>query len=202
MNIRTITFDLDGLYFPDGKHKFMQAVANLGVHQDEVKRVFLKSDQMMKEYKTGKMGDEEFWTWAKHEWKLGLSWRDLIKKLIDSYSVDERVAGVVKKLRVSGYQTAVCSDNFPARVNGLQEKYGFLDNFDVKVFSYEVGDTKSGVKIFKALVDKSGSVPEGIVFADDEESKLLPAKEVGITTMLYSGFEKYLDDLRSVGVKI
>lgn len=197
-----ITFDLDGVYFPNGKANFILALGKFGVSEDEAKRVFLKSPQMNQEYKNGKMTDEEFWFWAASEWKLSLSWQDLVKLMIEGYDTNENVVAAVKNLRNKGYKTAICSNNFPARVKGLQEKFGFLDNFDVAVFSYEVGECKPSKKIFEELVKKSQAEPSSIVFADDNPNNISGAKEVGITTFLYEGFDKYLEQLKGMGVEV
>lgn len=200
--IKVITFDLDGVYFPNGKANFISALVKLGISEDEAKRVFLKSPEMNQEYKNGRMTDEQFWTWAKKEWNLSLDWKDLPKLMVDSYDIDENIVGVVKKVRNYGYKTAICTNNFPARISGLQERFGFLDNFDIKVLSYEVGFSKPDKKIFEALVNKSGVDASEIVFADDNTDCLSGAKEVSITTFLYEGFDKYVEQLKSVEVKI
>jgi putative hydrolase of the HAD superfamily len=109
---------------------------------------------------------------------------------------------MVKKLREAGYKTAICSNNFPARINGLQDKFGFLNDFGIVALSYEVGESKPSKKIFEELVRKSGVEAGSIVFADDNSDNLDGAKEVGITTFLYEGFEKYLEQLTNIGVKI
>jgi len=200
--IKVITFDLDGVYFPNGKKNFISALGKFDVSENEAVRVFLKSDEMNKEYKKGNMTDEEYWTWVKNEWKLDLSWQLIVKLMIDGYDVDEKVVSVVRDLRTKGYKTAVCSNNFPARVNGLHEKFGFLDNFDAHVFSYEVGDVKPSRIIFETLVNKSQSEPASIVFADDNPDNLKGATDVGITNFLYEGFDKFLNTLREFGVNI
>jgi putative hydrolase of the HAD superfamily len=202
MDIKVITFDLDGVYFPNGKANFIKSIENFGVSENEAKRVFLKSPQMNQDYKNGKMTDEEFWTWAISEWKLDSSWHELVKTLIDGYEVDENVVSTVRKLREVGYKTAICSNNFPARVNGLQEKFGFLKDFDFSIFSFQVGESKPSEKIFTALVNKSGVDPKSIIFADDNSENLAGAKAVGITTFLFQGFEIYLEQLRGVSVRI
>lgn len=46
MEIKGITFDLDGVYFPSGKANYIKCLEKLGVSEDEAKRVFLKSPQM------------------------------------------------------------------------------------------------------------------------------------------------------------
>jgi epoxide hydrolase-like predicted phosphatase len=200
--VSVITFDLDGVYFPNGKANFIKALGKLGVSEDEAKRGFLKSPQMNLEYKNGKMTDEQFWSWAVSEWKLKTPWEDVVKLLIDGYEVDELVVSKVRELRKDGYKTAICSNNFPARIKGLQEKFGFLDDFDVVVLACDVGASKPDKKIFEALVSKSGVKPEEIIFADDNPDNLAGAKEVGISTFLYEGFEKYMEQLKSVGVTV
>src|SRR3990167_4114711 len=200
--IKVITFDLDGVYFPNGKANFISALGKLGISEDEAKRVFLKSPQMNQEYKNGKMTDEQFWSWAVSEWKLDKNWQGVINLMIDGYDVNEDIVAIVKDLRNKGYKTAICSNNFPARVNGLQEKFEFLDNFDIKVFSFEVGESKPNKKIFEELVKQSQIEASAIVFADDNPDSLSGAKQVGITTFLYEGFDKYMEQLESVGVKV
>lgn len=202
MNIKVITFDLDGVYFPNGKANFIKSLGNLGISEDEAKRVFFKSPQMNQEYKTGKMTDEEFWTWAVSEWKLSLPWHEIVKIMIDGYDVNSDVVEVVKKLRKSGYKTAICTSNFPARISGLHNKYSFLNDFDIKVLSYEIGINKPDKRLYEELVARSGVAPEQVVLADDDANSIAGAKAVGITTFLYEGFEKYVDQLKSVGVNI
>lgn len=200
--IKVITFDLDGVYFPNGKANFINSLQKLGVSEGEARRMFFKSSQMNQEYKIGKMTDEEFWTWAILEWKLRVSWQEVVKIMIDGYDVNLDVVEVVKKLRKSGYKTAICTSNFPARIMGLQDKSGFLNDFDIKVLSYEIGVNKPDNRLYEELVRRSGVASGQIVLADDDANSIAGAKAVGITTFLYEGFEKYLDQLKSVGVII
>ncbi|MCC7304145.1 HAD-IA family hydrolase [bacterium] len=198
--IQVITFDLDGVYFPNGKTNFKNAIMKMGVLENEFKRVFAQSSEMNEQYKLGKMSDEEFWTWAVRAWKLDLNWQEVIKLMIDSYDVDGNIVEIIMKLRANGYKTAICTSNFPARINGLQERFGFLDNFDVKVISYEVGANKPNKRIYEKLVEFSSVPANEIVFADDHPESVAGSQSAGITTFLYEGFGKYIEQLKSVGV--
>lgn len=200
--IRAVTFDLDGVYFVNGKSNFISNLQKLGVSDSEAKRVFLQSDEMNKIYKEGKMTDEEYWTWATREWKLNLTVPEVVKLLIDGYEVDNKVVEVVKKVRANGYKTLICSNNFPARINGLQNRFGFLDNFDAWALSYEIGAAKPSVRIFEELVKKSGVKPEEIVYSDDNENALSGAKEIGIQAFLFEGFDKFLKKLGELRVEL
>ncbi|KKT87335.1 MAG: hypothetical protein A2119_01825 [Candidatus Colwellbacteria bacterium GWA2_46_10] len=200
--VKAITFDLDGVYFVNGKSNFIKALGELGVSEDEAKRVFLKSDEMNNLYKTGKMTDEEFWSWAAKEWRLNKSPQELIDLLTQGYSVDDNVVNVIKKVRENGYKTLICSNNFPARVNGLHKKFSFLDNFDTPVFSYEVGAAKPSEEIFSALIERSRVNADEIVYADDFGEAVKTAKKLGIQALFYENFEQFIRELRGLDVKI
>ena len=200
--IEAITFDLDGVYFPDGKAKFLAALQERGVSEDEASRVFLKSDEMNQQYKLGKMTDDEYWTWAANEWKLDVAPKELTDLLVASYSVDPQVEAVVKSAKSHGYKTLICSNNFPARVNGLNERFHFLDNFDVAVFSHEVGAVKPSEAIFSELVANAGVPAASIVFADDDAANLTGAEALGIQTFLYEDFDQFVGKLKELGVTL
>jgi len=200
--IRAITFDLDGVYFPNGKKNFIKALQGHGVSKDEAERVFLKSHEMNSQYKLGKMTDDEYWIWAAKEWGVPLSPKELIALLVSGYDVSPEVKKVVHAAREHGYKTLICSNNFPARVNGLQERFGFLDNFDTSVFSYEVGATKPSEAIFIELVKRSRLAAEEIAFADDDADNVSGAKAVGVTAFLYEDFDKFMEHLMLLGVKL
>jgi len=200
--IKAITFDLDGVYFVNGKANFIKALSSLGVTENEAIRVFLKSDQMNKLYKTGRMTDEEYWQWAINEWKLKLSVVEVIELLIKGYEINSKVIETVIQVRANGYKTLICSNNFPARVNGLQARFKFLDNFDAVVFSYQAGAIKPSRIIFSELVKRAGVQASEIVFADDNNSNLEGAKEIGINAFFYEGFDKFIGQLGELGVNL
>jgi HAD superfamily hydrolase (TIGR01509 family) len=200
--IKAITFDLDGVYFRNGKSRFIANLVNLGVFETEATRVFLKSDEMNLRYKTGALSDHEFWTWALQEWGLDLSVEEIIGLMIGGYDVDKQVAKVVQEVRRKGYKTLVCSNNFAARIDGLQMRFGFLGDFDATAMSYEVGAAKPSREIFEVLVERAGVLAHEIAYADDDASKLAGVDALGIQTFVYQGFEKFLASLRQLGVDV
>jgi putative hydrolase of the HAD superfamily len=199
--VKAVTFDLDGVYFVKGKSNFLKSIVNLGVNKKDAEKV-LFGDEMNKEYKLGKLTDDEFWTWAIKQWNLEISLKEIVDLMIKGYEVNKEVDEVVKKAKKNKYKTLICSNNFPARINGLQERFGFLNDFDIAVYSYEVRIAKPDKKIFQELVKRSGVKPKEIVFADDDHEKISGAKEVGIQAFLYEGFDKFVEKLEALGVNL
>ena len=201
--IKAITFDLDGVYFLNGKENFVTNLGlKYGINEDEAKRVFLKSSEMNDLYKKGLWDDEQWWNWACRQWHLDGCKQELSELLIGGYSVNDKVVEVIKQVRSKGYKTLICTSNFPARINGLQKRFNFLENFDAWALSYEVGHNKPAKELYEALVKKSGVNAEEIALADDQEPPVTAAKGVGISAFMYENFEQFLDELRKLGVEI
>jgi putative hydrolase of the HAD superfamily len=200
--IRVVCFDLDGVYFIKGKKNFITNLVKLGVPEKKAIEVFFKSDRMNNEYKTGLISDKEFWTWALKEWRLKMAPKEIIDLMISGYEVNQPAANLVERLRVNGYKTAICSNNFPARVKGLDKRFHFLANFNVVVFSYEVGVLKPDKGIFEELIKKSQVKPEEIAYSDDDETKIKGATELGIETFIYQNFNQFYRELKKLGVRL
>ncbi len=200
--VKVICFDLDGVYFLKGKENFIANLVKLGVSEEKAKEVFFQSDKMNKEYKAGLIGDREFWSWAIREWKLSMGPKEVINLMISGYEINQPAVELVRKLKSNGYKTAVCSNNFPARINGLNERFDFLKDFDVIVLSYKVGVLKPDRGIFEELIKKSNVKPEEIVYSDDSKDKLSGAESLGIKTFVYHNFSRFCRELKRLGVRI
>ena len=61
---------------------------------------------------------------------------------------------------------------------------------------------KPNKEIFKELIAKSGVRAEELFYSDDDESKMIGAKKLGINTFLYTDFDAFIMHLENSGVKI
>ena len=199
--IKAICFDLDGVYFTSaGVNTFKQALVDLGVTPQDVE--YMLYGKPMKEFKRGEIEEGAFWKNAVEYWKLDKSPQEIIDLLTLGYEIDPEVGELVKKVRDNGYKTCICSNNYVTRINALEKKFNFLDNFDSYVFSYEIGIIKPDKGIFEELVKRTGVKPSELVYSDDGEDKLKGALEIGINAFLYENFEQFKDKLIELGVKI
>ena len=186
--IKAITFDLDGVYFTSDS--FSNFKKELGVENF--------NDAYMTQFKQGILTEDQFWDLTRQEFGVTLSNQQITNLLADSYSVNQNVVDYVKQVRSQGIKTCICTNNFPTRINALNQKYNFLSDFDVKVFSYDVGATKPDHKIFQALVDQSGFKPQEIFYADDKQVNVDAAKSLGLNAIVYTNFEDFVNSLTSL----
>ena len=188
--MKAVTFDLDGVYFtPQSFKNFKANLPKKVMDEYKLNWVLYKSPEMLN-FKMGKMEENEYWDFVRKELGVELNNSEIFKLLRDSYEVNPEVKEYVNEVKAKGLKTCICSNNFVTRIRELNSKFDFLKDFDVKVLSYEVGIMKPEKGIFEVLIKQSGVKPEEIVYADDDESKLQGAIDLGINAFVYEGFEK------------
>lgn len=66
---------------------------------------------------------------------------------------------------------------------------GYADHFDELFFSCDLGVAKPDPGYFRAMLERLGHGPEGVVFIDDREDNVEAARSVGIDAHLHSHHE-------------
>lgn len=206
--IKAICFDLDGVFFTkESFQNFKKYLPKEVTDTEKIDYVLATSPEMMN-FKMGKITEDAFWDFANNELKIKLEHPEstLIESVSaayrDNYNINKEVVDYVNKVKEAGYITCICTNNYPTRINALDDEWGFLDCFDVKILSYEVGHMKPAKEIFQSLIDQAKVKPEEIVYSDDSESKLQGANELGINTFVYTNFDDFVKHLENLGVKL
>jgi FMN phosphatase YigB (HAD superfamily) len=139
--IKAICLDLDGLVFT--KESFQHFKENLAPSVPQAKRdTVLALSPEMKAYKKGIINDTTYRERARNQLKISFTNEEIAQLLAENYTLDVEVEALAKALRKQGYKLCICSNNFPMRINALDQKFNFLSLFDVAIFSYEVGVLK------------------------------------------------------------
>ena len=98
------------------------------------------------------------------------------------------------------YKIMYLSDNVKERVDKLDARFGFISWFDDGIFSHEVGVRKPNPKIYEYALQKGQVEPSESIFIDDKPKMLEPAREIGITGLVFESPEKLESDLERMGV--
>ncbi|HSX39879.1 MAG TPA: HAD-IA family hydrolase [Candidatus Saccharimonadales bacterium] len=200
--IKAVCIALEDVYFLKGRTNFIKNVTEQGAPYEEAERIFVKSDVMNKIYKLGKISDDKYWEWAIKAMGLHLTPAEAVDLLISGYELNKPIEQLIKRLRENGIKTLICSNSYQARIEGLQQKFHFLENFDEAVFSFIRGVDKPNKEIFEALLKRSGLPADEIVYGDDYEPNIEGAKTVGINTILYTTYEDFAQQLTKLGVQV
>ena len=91
------------------------------------------------------------------------------------------------------------SDNVKERVEDLEGRYKFLENFKDGVFSHVVHKTKSdGVKIFKLAVKKTREKAQDLIYVEDKEEHVKTARKLGMNVIHFKNPEQFRKELENL----
>ena len=107
----------------------------------------------------------------------------------------------IRSLREAGYRCYYLS-NFSRRAHTeCADALDFLPYMDGGILSFQDKVIKPDPKIYQLLLKRFRLKAEECVFMDDTEKNLLPAKELGIRTILFRDREQAVSELRELGVQ-
>jgi HAD superfamily hydrolase (TIGR01509 family) len=196
--IKAVVFDLDGVYFRDGKKNFIKKISErFNVDEKSFEYFFVYSDLMMR-YKMGELSKDGFWSKIISKWHIKCSTEELLRILKESYNIYPKTVQLIKKLRKIDIKTITCSNNFKERIEVLQEKFDFLKNFDFVVLSYDYGMLKPA--LLKKVLELSKFKPEEIVIIDDNEKTIEYAKRNGFETIYCENPDKLENEFKKLGI--
>ena len=193
--VKAVVFDLDGVYFESGTNNFMASLKRFyGLTQRQIEDIYLNSREI-KQFKRGEITSREFWGFAIQKWNLEATQSELVAMMLSGYNVREETQRYVENLRASGVKTAICTNNFSDRMEGLKEKFSLDKYFDSIVASYEIGTAKPCSGIFNHLADELNLMPNEIVMSDDRESNVVALQELGFNAFLYEDWKGFVEKI-------
>ncbi len=134
--------------------------------------------------RAGLIDDEEFWNFVQKELPEGYDAITIKNYWYDGYILDENIFNLVKKLH-GRYELFIFSGNIKSRVEYLEKKYNFRKYFDLEIYSYDYHLNKPQKEFVDVLVKKSRLRPQEMIYIDDSEEAIKPAKELGMKTIIY-----------------
>lgn len=104
------------------------------------------------------------------------------------------------KLKKKGYKIAILSDQWQISEEVLAPSK-LMKKFNVVVISTKAGIRKPNPKIYKLVLNKLKLPAKATVFIDNQKWNLLPAKKIGMKTILFKDYEQTKKELEKLGVK-
>jgi len=103
----------------------------------------------------------------------------------------------IKKLKKEGYKVGSMSGVLDLHYKLFKEKK-IYDVFDFNICSFKTGYNKPDIGIYKLLLKRLKISPQEIVFIDDVKKCIIPAKKLGIKTILYKNNKQLFKALKKV----
>ncbi len=105
-----------------------------------------------------------------------------------------------KQLKQMGLQTAILSNMGDTVLEIIEENFNWVNDFDVRIWSYQHRMAKPEPAIYHLLLDKLGTAPEETLFLDDKLENIEAARHLGILGLQFSTVEQLRQDLITAGL--
>jgi epoxide hydrolase-like predicted phosphatase len=118
----------------------------------------------------------------------------LLERMFAGFQRAEDMVGVVRRVRRSGFKTALLSNSW-----GLgYPREGWDELFDVTVISGEVGLRKPEPEIYELCARQLGVAPSVCIFVDDLAPNVRGAVAVGMVGILHRTYDETVAELEAL----
>lgn len=189
----TLFFDWGGVVADDPGDEFLnQLLRHIGATENQVQEIH---QNYMKRFMRGQISEVEYWTLLKD--KYGFAIGDSISEEFMKWTglrANETILELVDSIKEKGLQTAVFSNVIEPTYNVLQAA-GYYDRFDKIIASCKVGYAKPEPEIYNLALETLNTTAAKSIFIDDKELNLVPARELGFTTILAKNPDQIITDI-------
>lgn len=110
---------------------------------------------------------------------------------------------LVKRLRANGYKVGIISNTTPGMHARLGERYpDFPALFDDIIGSGDIKMAKPDPAIWHYAMERMGVQPAESVFTDDVKPYAEAATALGMHGFHFTGYQQFMQDLKSIGVAV
>jgi glucose-1-phosphatase len=156
-------------------------------------------------YETGLISSQQVYERVTNLLETSVSFdqfRDMWVRLfrIESDSQGRLISAVLFRELKRRYRLVALSNTNQMHFDYLTRSLPLVNEFDDLVLSYRVKAMKPDRRIYEAALEITGCTPEELFFVDDMPENVAVAREMGISSVLFTGEQQLRRDLQQAGL--
>ncbi|HEV2339244.1 MAG TPA: HAD family phosphatase [Patescibacteria group bacterium] len=176
--IKAIIFDLGGVLVDNPVEAMTAYIAqNLAVTKEQYMQVF---SQCEAQWLKGQIAERELW--EKITTKLNIARPEAeslwLEAFLRVYKRKKDVFLLIKRLKQNGYKIALLSNTEIPIMDHIKEQH--WEDFDLFIYSCEVGMRKPDREIYDFTLQKLNMEPREVLFVDDKKENVEAARDIGM----------------------
>lgn len=199
--IRTVIFDIGGVLVELGRYRFLESKGFTGELARRVMYASMRSEDWVQLDLNNLSEEEILQRFIRNDPGIEKEIRHMFQDLRGIVEKKEASVPWLRSVKERGRQILYLSNYSPKIMRECPEALYFLPEMDGGLFSCDLHLVKPDPVFYQTLIEKYGLDPERCVFIDDIEANLVPAKSLGIRTILFKTQEQAqseLDELLSL----
>lgn len=178
--IKVVLFDFGGVLTESGKTGFVteSLAAVYGVRPEDLD---VRQDHYL--LRRGKGDVQALFDRLNKQFGKQVTKEIFLDKVHGMFVPSSEVYDLAARLREHGIRTGILSNIFSMNADVLREQ-GRYDGFDPVILSCDEGYAKPDPELYEIAIKKLGVQPEEILFVDDQEKCMGPARDFGMKTLI------------------
>jgi len=178
-------FDLGNVLVGFDHRRFCRrfAVAAGRGSEEEIYHSVLRGE-LSERFERGEISGEDFYRKVSEKWAPHVSMDRFRELWCDIFWENPGMEDLVARLKGPARLILVSNTN-AWHMESILERIRFLESFDARVLSYEVGARKPDTRIFEAALAAAAARPERCMYFDDLEENIEAARRLGIHGVLF-----------------
>ena len=197
--IKAVIFDYGGV-LKDGTPLPIEISEAYNIPLEELNKLKDKTVPLFQLLNSGLIDEENFWQKIAEAIAKPLPsnctrlCREIYRK---HFSLNTKLLAFTKLIKSKGLKIAVLSNIAEFQAEIIRENGGY-DDFNPVVLSYEEKVNKPDIAIYLSALKKIKFKPNECIFIDDKERNLLPARDLGMQTVLAQTTEQIIKDVSAI----
>jgi epoxide hydrolase-like predicted phosphatase len=189
--IKAVLFDFGGVLSPGGKSIAIVFSRLLGIPVEQV-----EIGDLHLAYRQGAISTDDFFAQLNAEYGKDIT-AQKFTEASDIFVHNKEVYDLAKKLRAKGLKTGIFSNIYELSANSLKAG-GFYEGFDPLILSHQENLAKPNKEFYELAVKRLDVKPQEILFIDDQEKCLPPARDLGMHVIKADNQQQIVADIKTV----
>ncbi|MFX1497709.1 MAG: HAD family hydrolase [Promethearchaeota archaeon] len=205
VSIKTIIFDLGGVYFTRGTILALEKLKDIYDLNYRDLFLFFRDIPGSEGYliRQGLITMNEFEKRFYSKFNIEETNTQIIRYIwFGAYVPHYGMKEIIKQLKEKNYNLVIFSGNIRERVEFLNQRYNFLKYFTTVVFSYDFKKNKNDIAFYEHLISQIGCKPQEAIFIDDEHKNIEIAKTLGFNCVPFYYTEQLVDSLKKYNIDL
>ena len=200
--IKAIIFDYGNVISALDNDLFLKEIAGFSEKTvSELHELIYVKSGLPKQFESGLISSDEFFTRIKNLCGLSMRHRDFIRAFTGIFTPIQSTLALIERLKPD-YRLGLLSNTNEWDFKYEIEKIRVFDLFDTVTVSYRVKAMKPDKEIYLDALNKLGLTPEECIYIDDIKEYSDAACAIGIRGIHYIDHNSLLESLASLGCDI
>ncbi|HWG22430.1 MAG TPA: HAD family phosphatase [Terracidiphilus sp.] len=104
-----------------------------------------------------------------------------------------------QRIRQNGLRTAILSNMGDSVLANIEREFAWIRNFDVLVWSFQLGVAKPDPAIYRHTLEQLGTPPAETLFIDDKRPNIDAARALGMPAIEFTTIDRLREELARAG---